>query len=118
MFCLLGLRRLPKIRSMWVRRGQAPATAWVVFSGVVPVNYGRILPTNSDEIPWRKAEYRCPTDAAKYTACLKKLGLHDVQLRVADSQYWDLQLREGGLYIAGAALLLGAGLLFVRRTLA
>ncbi len=35
---------------------------------------------------------------------------------VADSEYWALQLREGGLYLAGAALLLGAGLPLVRRS--
>jgi len=58
-------------------------------------------------------EFRLP---ARYAACLKKDGLHNVELYVADSQYWTLQMREGGLYLAGAALLLGASLLVVRRT--
>lgn len=34
---------------------------------------------------------------------------------IADSEYWTLQLREGGLYLASATLLLGASFLLVRR---
>lgn len=98
---------------------QAPADAWVVFSGYVPVEAGNAIPRWGQESRWLDVVNRCPTiDAGPngYLACLQKQGLHDVQLYVADSQYWDLQLREGGLYIAGAVLLLGAGLLFVRRS--
>ena len=34
---------------------------------------------------------------------------------IADSEYWTLQLREGGLYLASAALLLRSNFLLVRR---
>ena len=99
--------------------GQAPANAWVVFSGYVPVKYGNTPPTKDQETPWLNATFHCPADfvfPARYTACLNKLGLHQVEMYVADSEYWALQLREGGLYLVGAALLLGTSWALVRRT--
>ena len=99
----------------------APANAWVLFNGYVPVAYGNTLPTSGQATSWMYAINRCPANFAyptRYATCLKKLGLHEVELYVADNQYWELQLREGGLYFAGTALLLGASLLLVGRTLA
>ncbi len=98
--------------------GRASANAWVVFDGFVPVGAGNTLVTWGQETPWLDAVNKCPsnvTGPSGYAACLRRLGLHEVELYVADSEYWALQLREGGLYLAGAVLLLGAGLLLVRR---
>jgi len=99
--------------------GMAPANAWVIFSGYVPVGHGNTLPTWGQETPWLNAAMRCPSNVTSpngYAACLRKLGLHDVELYVTDNRYWELQFLEGSLYLAGAALLLGASLLLVRRT--
>ena len=99
--------------------GRAPADAWLLFSGFVPTDFANAVPTSGQASPWMQAVNRCPSNVTfptQFTACLNELGLHDVELYVADSEYWTLQLREGGLYLAGAALLLGANLLLVRRT--
>ncbi|MDE2282902.1 MAG: hypothetical protein KGJ92_09075 [Actinomycetales bacterium] len=96
----------------------APAIAWVLFNGYVPVDYDNTLPTSGQATSWMYEVNRCPANFAfptRYATCLKKLGLHNVELYVADNQYWELQLREGGLYLASAALLLGANFLLVRR---
>lgn len=95
-----------------------PANAWVVFDGFVPIGSRTFLPTWSQETPWLDAVNRCPSNvvnAPTYTTCLRKLGLRDVELYVADDEYWTLQLREGGLYLAAATLLVGASLWLVRR---
>ena len=97
----------------------APTNAWVLFNGYVPVDYGNTPPTSGQATSWMYAVNRCPSDVVfptQYMACLKKLGLHNVEVYVADSEYWTLQLREGSLYLASAAVLLGANLLLVRRT--
>ncbi|NNN00600.1 MAG: ABC transporter permease subunit [Acidimicrobiaceae bacterium] len=97
----------------------APANAWVIFNGYVPVHRGNTIPTWSQETTWINAVNQCPsivTSQSVYDTCVRKLGLHDVELYVPDIQYWELQLREGGLYLASTALLLGAALLLVRRT--
>lgn len=99
--------------------GWAPANAWVVFSGYVPVDYGSTPPTQGQETPWLNATFHCPANFVypiRYMTCLSKLDLHQVELYVADDEYWTLQLREGGLYLAGAALLLSLGFVLVRRT--
>ncbi|HQU25455.1 MAG TPA: ABC transporter permease subunit [Acidimicrobiales bacterium] len=99
----------------------APANAWVLFNGYVPVGHRDTLPTSAQATTWMDDVNRCPANfafPARYATCLKKLGLHEVEMYVADSEYWTLQLREGGLYLAGAALLLGANLVRVRRTTA
>ena len=105
--------------TLGIPTGRAPANAWVVFDGFVPAGAGNTLVTWGQETPWLDAVNKCPsnvTGPTGYAACLRKLGLHEVELYVADNEYWALQLREGGLYLAGAALLLGAGLLLVRRS--
>jgi hypothetical protein len=106
-------------KTVGVPSAQAPANAWIVFSGYVPVDHGNTPPTVGQETPWLNATFHCPANFAfpvRYTACLSKLDLHQVELYVADNEYWALQLREGGLYLAGAALLLGASWALVRRT--
>ena len=99
--------------------GMAPANAWVIFNGFVPFDHGNALPTWGQETPWLDAVNQCPSNVTSpngYVACLRRLGLHDVELYVTDSEYWSLQLREGGLYLVGATLLLVVGLVLVRRS--
>ena len=101
--------------------GQAPANAWVIFGGYEPVTYGTAVPTRREEDQWSEAINQCTRGlpVSKVDAsCQNKLDLRVVQLYVADSEYWTLQLREGGLYLAGAGLLLVAGFLLVRRIVA
>lgn len=97
----------------------APATSWIVFSGYVPLHWGDTLPTWGQETPWLESVNRCPTNAAGSGAvatCARKLGLHNVELYVSNNEYWTLQLREGGIYLASAALLLGSSVALLRRT--
>lgn len=96
----------------------APANAWVVFSGYVPIHWGNAIPSEGQETQWRNATFRCPANfahASAYTRCLKRLDLRDINLYVSNNEYWTLQLREGALYLSGAALLFGVSLLLVRR---
>lgn len=98
---------------------KAPENSWVVFNGFLPTGARDFLPTWTQEAPWLEEISRCPStvvNGSTFTACLRKLDLHNVELYVADNEYWTLQLREGGLYLTSAALLLGASLLLVRRT--
>ena len=103
-----------------VPTSQAPQSAWVVFNGFVPVNWSGGLPTWGQEAPWLHEVNRCPmyfvTNPNAYATCLRKLDLRNVEMYVADNEYWTLQLREGGLYLGGAALFLGGSLLLVRRS--
>jgi ABC-2 family transporter protein len=97
----------------------APEDSWVVFSGFLPTGARNFLPTWAQETPWLEEVNRCPStvvNGSTFTRCLRTLGLRNVELYVADDEYWTLQLREGGVYLTGAALLLGASLLLVRRT--
>jgi len=97
---------------------KVPTNAWVVFNGFVPVHRGNTIPTWSQETTRINAVSKCPsivTSQTVYDACVRKLGLHDVELYLADNEYRALQLREGGPYLASAVLLLGAGLVLVRR---
>jgi hypothetical protein len=97
----------------------APQNAWVVFDGFVPLRASNAIPTWGQETPRLEAVNRCPsssTNSTAYTACLKKLGLRDVELYVADDQFWTLQFREGGIYLAGAALLFGFSFWLLRRS--
>ena len=103
-----------------VTKSQAPKSAWVVFSGFVPTDWSGGLPTWGQETKRIREVNRCtlsPTNLSSgYAACLRKLNLRNVEMYVANNEYWTLQLREGGLYIGGAALLLGGSLLLVRRS--
>lgn len=99
--------------------GQAPANSWVIFRGYEPRTYGLTVPSQVEENRWDNVINDCTlgsTDPNVYVSCLQKLDIRDVELYVADNQYWTLQLREGGLYLAGSALLLGLGLILVRHT--
>jgi len=97
----------------------APSSAWVVFNGLVPVNWGGGLPTWGQEMPWLHEANRCPLSSAKrpnaYATCLQQSHLRNIELYVADNEYWRLQLREGGLYLGAAAMLFAASLALVRR---
>jgi len=103
-----------------VPSGQAPQSAWVVFNGFVPTEWSGGLPTWSQEAPWLHEVNRCPSSSTNpssgYTTCLRRLDLRNVEMFVSDNEYWTLQLREGGLYVGGAALLFGVSLLLVRRS--
>jgi hypothetical protein len=52
----------------------------------------------------------------KVAHCQQKIGLQIQPLYVANNEYWNLQIGEGGLYFVGAALLLGSCVLRLRRT--
>ena len=51
-----------------------------------------------------------------YFYCLKHLELRSIETYVPDSQFWTLQLLEGGIYVLLAALLAALTFLGVRRS--
>jgi len=97
----------------------APKNSWIVFQGYEPLNSGNALLTRGEETRWGNEMNRCetgPISQSQVPACQHKLGLRDVQLYVANNEFWTLQLREGAIYLAGAAFLFELSLLLVRRT--
>ncbi len=100
------------------RYSAPPSTdSWVIFAGFLPDSYSAV-PAWSQETRWRDAVDLCPSPFARptsYNTCMHKLGLKSVQLSIPNSEYWTLQLREGGLYVIGAILFLGGSLAVVRR---
>lgn len=91
----------------------------MLFTGFAPLHSTNGIPSQSDEERWQGLVYGCePTAAAasQIAHCQQKYGLQFEQLYVADSQYWQLQIREGCFYLAGATLLFGASLVQVRRS--
>lgn len=96
-----------------------PPNSWILFQGYVPRHWGTSVPTLADEARWNDGLARCMThqpNANDFTTCVQRLGLRNAQVYVADSEFWALQMREGAVYLAAAALLLGGALALVRRT--
>jgi hypothetical protein len=59
-----------------------------------------------------------PPSPARLTACLQQLGIHTVTTYQPDSRFWAFQGIETAIYLALAALLIGAAAWVVRRKLA
>jgi hypothetical protein len=104
-----------------VTTGGAPANGWLLFGGYRP------LGSASAPSSWSVVTGRTNTlvqDCEAHSAassndvtsyCLHKLGLEDVEVYVSDHQFWTLQLREGGLYLVVAMLLLSLSAYVLRR---
>jgi hypothetical protein len=99
--------------------GGAPAGSWVLSNGYEPRG-AKGVPNSSLESTSTKDMYRCedprPGVTNSYFYCLKHLGLRSIETYVPDSQFWTLQLLEGGIYVLLAALLAALTFLGVRRS--
>jgi len=94
-----------------------PPNSWILFQGYVPTDWGHTVPTRGQTSRWNDELASCMShgsSANDFTTCVQRLGLRNVQVYVADNEFWALQMREGAVYLAAAALLLGAGLVLVR----
>jgi hypothetical protein len=97
----------------------APQNAWIVFQGEEPVISGNAILTQAATQHWLNVVSNCengPVSTIQISTCERKLGLRDVQLYVADDEFWTLQLREGGVYLVGATSLFALGLWLLRRS--
>lgn len=103
-----------------ISRGGAPSDAWLVFSGYLP-NHSRTSPASwGAELRMNKAVDTCVGSdvmnlGQKEASCLRQLGLRDAALYMSDQDFWTLQMREGGLYLALSALLFGVSVVAIRR---
>ncbi len=95
----------------------APQNSWIIFQGYTSLNSGTAAPTRAEEDRLSIAVDKCTTGLPNgniYVACLHKLGIRSVELYVGDNEFWALQLREGGIYLLGSALLLGFSFFVIR----
>ncbi len=90
----------------------APGNSWLLFQGIIPARSNSLPPSSQATQRLDTLFNRCQnavnasvSNSATY--CLGRLGLKDVALYVADDEFWNLQLREGGLYLALAGLFVG-----------
>jgi hypothetical protein len=100
--------------------GGAPANAWVLYNGFDPLGVNTV-PTSWSATLAMNAKVQACENASVAGAfpseshCLHKLGLHNVSIYVPDREFWTLQLREGGLFLLVAFLLLGVGAVILRK---
>ena len=101
--------------------GQQPSNSWSVFSGYEPLAPGGGIPNKGQEISLEDDVTNCQNlpslnaNPNNQMICLSKLNLRYVAIYVADSEYWDLQLRDGILYLSVAGALLAVNFWFIRR---
>jgi hypothetical protein len=97
-----------------------PANSWVLYSGYDPINSENIPSSWSVTLEMNAKVQACVNKSTVSSSqveprCLQKLGLRNVNIYVSDRQFWTLQLREGGLLLLGTVLLLGVGLVVIRK---
>jgi hypothetical protein len=103
-----------------VTKGGAPANSWIIFSGFIP------LDSNSAPASWavesridnrvNRCENPSGSNSGESTnVCLRRLGLRNVQIYISDHEFWQLQLREGALYLIAGLLLFGTTVVVIRR---
>lgn len=98
----------------------APTTSWTVFQGYVHEPWNGAVPTWPTVLRANNQLQNCLAragagDLAHENECLRTLDLRNVQIYVANSEFWDLQLREGGLYLGASLLFIALGVVVVRR---
>ena len=103
-----------------VTYGAAPASSWVLYNGLDPVNVDTVPSSWSATLAMNARLQTCENKSLAGPSqveprCLRKLGLRNVSVYVADRQFWTLQLRDGGLFLLGAALLLGVAAVILRK---
>jgi hypothetical protein len=99
--------------------GGAPANSWFFYQGFEPVTIKGVpslafLGKSNNEMNSCESK----KVSGKYVSgnyCLQHLHLRNVEVYIADSQYWKLQLLEGGSYVGVAALLAGLTFVGIRR---
>jgi hypothetical protein len=94
--------------------GGAPSNSWFYYQGSEPVATKGVPSQALLEKP-TEALYRCENQMHQENYCEHHLHLRDVEVYIADSQFWKLQLLEGGSYVGVAALLAGLSFVGIRR---
>ena len=99
--------------------GTTPPNAWVLYAGYIPAG-SRSVPLWQATFSMNSKVQSCLQKSTAGTrntesSCLHILGLRNVQIYLSDSQFWTLQLRDGGLYLAGVVLLVVASSAVLRR---
>lgn len=95
--------------------GGAPSNSWFFYQGYEPVSTKGVPSLALLEKP-TSAVYSCEAKRFQETYCAHHLHVRSIEVYIADSRFWTLQLREGGFYLLFAALLAGLSFLGVRRT--
>jgi len=102
-----------------VPKGGAPTNSWILFSGFAPIGT-HTIPGEADQRRSDERMSRCESTSGANSgtvmnSCLRREGLRDVSFYVADHEFWQLQLREGGLYLTLDLLLFGGTVVLLRR---
>lgn len=115
----VGVSAIHNTKSGEETHGGAPSTAWIIYGGLVaktatapPASWNAALRMNGAVVSCMAAH---DNGANSQRECLNELGLRNVEIYVADSEFWTMQLREGALYLAVGALFLGASVVVLRR---
>lgn len=103
-----------------VTYGGAPANSWVLYNGLDPINVDTVPSSWSASLAMNARLQACENKSLAGPSqveprCLRKLGLRNVSIYLADRQFWTLQLRDGGLFLLGSTFLLATGLIVTRK---
>lgn len=94
--------------------GRAPSTAWVLRQGYEPRGIRR-QPISTEQATDDNRLAICETSGGSTASCERKLNLQLVEVYIPDGKFWELQIREGLIYLGAAALLSGLALVGIRR---
>ena len=94
--------------------GGAPANSWFFYQGFEPAAT-KGVPSLAFLDQSNQAMNSCESQAVTGEYCLHHLHFRNVEVYIADNQFWKLQLIEGGFYIGVAALLAGVSFAGIRR---
>jgi hypothetical protein len=92
----------------------APSNSWFFYQGYEPVTT-KGVPIQALLQKPTDAMYSCENKRLQESYCAHHLHLRFIEVYVADSRFWSLQLLEGGFYLGLAALLAGLSFLGIRR---
>ncbi|HEY5266938.1 MAG TPA: ABC transporter permease subunit [Acidimicrobiales bacterium] len=100
-----------------------PANSWLLVNGIIPRSTVG-TPTWNEVLGAEVKVETCTTAYLKkhpveqvtaQSACYRMLHLENASVYIRGDQFWTLQLREGLLYLASGAILIGSAWAYVRR---
>lgn len=94
--------------------GRAPSTAWVLRQGYESRG-AKKQPSSTEQAADDNRLAICETSGRSTASCEKKLNLQLVEVYIPDGKFWELQIREGLIYLGAGAILSGLALYGVRR---
>jgi hypothetical protein len=95
--------------------GGAPSDSWFFYQGFEPVATKGVPSQALLEKP-TSALYTCENEKLQQSYCEHHLHLRFIEVYIADSRFWSLQLFEGVFYVGFSVLLAGLSFLSIRRT--